>query len=104
MRDDRASTAGGADDGGAWLAKGTSELEWALALLPFAGIFFLWFIGVSRQRLGRWDDRFISSVILGSGAVFLAMVFAAAGLVGAGSSPMYGQGPGRVPGQRHLIS
>ena len=91
------STAGGADDGGAWLAKGTSELEWALALLPFAGIFFLWFIGVSRQRLGRWDDRFISSVILGSGAVFLAMVFAAAGLVGA-LLAMYGRDPAGFPG------
>jgi hypothetical protein len=77
------STAGGADETGAWLAGGNSDLEWALALLPFAGIFFLWFIGVSRQRLGRWDDRFISSVILGSGVVFLAMVFAAAGLAGA---------------------
>ena len=65
---------------------GPSEVEWALGLLPFAGIFFLWFIGVSRQRLGRWEDRFISTIILGSGALFLAMVFAAAALA-APSSP-----------------
>jgi hypothetical protein len=42
------STAGGTDETGAWLARGNSDLEWALALLPFAGVFFLWFIGVSR--------------------------------------------------------
>jgi hypothetical protein len=91
------STAGGVDATGAWLAGGTGHLEVALALLPFAGIFFLWFIGVSRQRLGRWDDRFISSVILGSGVVFLAMVFASAGLAGA-LVAMYARDPAGFPG------
>ena len=91
------STAGSADETGAWLAGGNTDLEWALALLPFAGIFFLWFIGVSRQRLGRWDDRFISSVILGSGVLFLAMVFAAAGLAAA-LLAMYGRDPAGFPG------
>ncbi len=91
------STAGGADEKGAWLAGGNTDLEWALALLPFAGIFFLWFIGVSRQRLGRWDDRFISSVILGSGVIFLAMVFAAGGLAGA-LLGMYARDPAGFPG------
>ena len=86
----------GRRDGG-WLAGGNGDLEWALALLPFAGIFFLWFIGVSRQRLGRWDDRFISSVILGSGVVFLAMVFAAGGLAGA-LLGMYAKDPSGFPG------
>lgn len=88
---------GSARDGGAWLAGGTTEVEWALALLPFSGIFFLWFIGVSRQRLGRWEDRFISSVILGSGVLFLAMVFAAAGLAGA-LLAMYAKNPVGLPG------
>ena len=88
---------GSARDAGAWLAGGTAEVEWALALLPFAGIFFLWFIGVSRQRLGRWEDRFISSVILGSGMLFLAMVFAAAGLAGA-LLAMYAKDPAGLPG------
>jgi len=91
------SGANGADETGAWLAGRTTELEWALALLPFAGIFFLWFIGVSRQRLGRWDDRFISSVILGSGVCFIAMVFAAAGLAGAVVA-MYAKDPAGLPG------
>ena len=96
------STAGGADETGAWLADGTASLEWALGLLPFAGIFFLWFIGVSRQRLGRWDDRFISSVILGSGLLFLAMVFATAGLVGA-LLAMYAKDPSGVPGSQTYL-
>lgn len=77
------SKVGVAGDAGAWLEGGAADVEWALGLLPFAGIFFLWYIGVSRQRLGRWDDRFISSLILGSGVAFLAMVFAAAALAGA---------------------
>ena len=90
---------GGAEDGGAWLARGTSDVEWALGLLPVAGIFFLWFIGVSRQRLGRWEDRFISSLILGSGVLFLAMVFAAAGLAGA-LLAVYAKDPAGVPGSQ----
>jgi hypothetical protein len=37
---------GESDDTGAWLSSGRSEVEWALGLLPFAGIFFLWIVGV----------------------------------------------------------
>jgi len=69
-----------ADSSAAWLAEGRGQVEVALALLPFAGIFFLWFIAVSRQRLGRYEDRFISTLVLGSGLLFLGMVFVAAAL------------------------
>jgi uncharacterized membrane protein len=51
--------------------------------MPFAGIFFLWFIGVVRARLGRFEDQFFSAVFLGSGLLFLAMVFAGAAVAGA---------------------
>jgi len=44
--------------------------------LPFAGIAFLWFIGVLRDRLGELEDRFFATVFLGSGLLFLAMLFA----------------------------
>jgi hypothetical protein len=44
---------------------------------PFAGIAFLWFIGVVRDRIGRRDDRLFSTVFLGSGVLFIAMLFAA---------------------------
>ena len=55
----------------------------ALPLLPFAGIAFLWFIGVVRDLLGEFEDRFFSTVFFGSGVLFLAMVFVASGVAGA---------------------
>ena len=36
-------------------------------LMPFAGIAFLWFIGVVRDGFGRYEDKFFASVFLGSG-------------------------------------
>src|SRR6478672_8468580 len=46
-----------------------------LNLVPFAGIAFLWFIGVVRDQLGEVEDRLFSTVFLGSGLLFLAMIF-----------------------------
>jgi hypothetical protein len=54
----------------------------ALNLVPFAGIAFLWFIGVVRDRIGQREDRFFASVFLGSGLLFVAMLFAAAAFAG----------------------
>ena len=65
-----------------WLAERTGWFEFAIFLMPFAGISFLWFIGVVRTRLGRYEDQFFATVMLGSGLVFLAMVFVAAGVAG----------------------
>lgn len=50
----------------------------ALNLVPFAGIAFLWFIGVIRDRLGDAEDRFFATVFLGSGLLFIAMLFVGA--------------------------
>jgi hypothetical protein len=50
--------------------------------VPFAGIAFLWFIGVVRDRIGQREDRFFASVFLGSGLLFVAMLFAAAAFAG----------------------
>ena len=72
-----------AHDTGAWLDTGLRSFKFALGLLPFAGLFFLWFIAVARERLGRFEDQFFSTVFLGSGLLFLAMVFAAAASAGA---------------------
>ena len=55
----------------------------ALNLVPFAGIAFLWFIGVVRDRLGTYEDRFFATVFFGSGILFLAMFFAATAVAGA---------------------
>ena len=70
-------------DTGSWLDSGAGRFKFAIALIPFAGLFFLWFIAVARERLGRFEDQFFSTVFLGSGLLFLAMVFAAAASAGA---------------------
>jgi hypothetical protein len=51
-------------------------------LLPFAGIAFLWFIAVLRDRLGELEDRFFATVFLGSGLLFVAMTFVMAVIAG----------------------
>jgi len=72
-----------AGDTGKWLEVGSEPFKFALGLIPFAGLFFLWFIAVARERLGRFEDQFFSTVFLGSGLLFLAMIFAAAASAGA---------------------
>jgi hypothetical protein len=54
----------------------------ALNLLPFAGIAFLWFIGVVRDRVGVLEDRFIATIFLGGGLLYVAMVFTGAAVAG----------------------
>jgi hypothetical protein len=49
-----------------------------LYLVPFAGIAFLWFIAVIRSHVGDREDQFFATVFLGSGLLFVAMLFAAA--------------------------
>ena len=72
-----------ATDTGAWLETDAGRFKFAVGLIPFAGLFFLWFIAVARERLGRYEDQFFSTVFLGSGLLFLAMIFAAAASAGA---------------------
>jgi len=79
-------------EGGAWLSENSRTIDLALNLLPFAGIAFLWFIGVVRDRLGEHEDKFFATVFLGSGLLFLAMLFASAAVAG-GIISMYGTTP-----------
>ena len=79
-------------DAGAWLSGNWQTVRLALNLLPFAGISFLWFIGVVRDRLGEREDRFFATVFLGSGLLFLAMLFASAAMAG-GTIMVYGDRP-----------
>jgi hypothetical protein len=69
---------------GAWLsnAEKRAAVAVALNLVPFAGIAFLWFIGVVRSRVGEREDRFFATVFLGSGLLFVAMLFVAAAVTG----------------------
>ncbi|MFG2602036.1 hypothetical protein ACGFT2_00495 [Streptomyces sp. NPDC048514] len=71
-------------------------LRTALALVPFAGIFFLWFIGAVRAHVGAVEDKFLATVLLGSGLVFTATLFGAA--AAAGAVLAVGHPAGTVPG------
>ena len=67
---------------GTWLGESWKSVNLALNLLPFAGIAFLWFIGVVRDRLGVYEDRLFATVFLGSGLLYLAMLFSSAAVAG----------------------
>ena len=68
---------------GSWLRTNSSTIALAINLVPFAGIAFLWFIGVLRDRLGQLEDRFFATVFFGGGLLFLGMLFTAAATIGA---------------------
>jgi hypothetical protein len=69
-------------DDGTWLSTQGRTVLLGLNLVPFAGIVFLWFIGVVRDRLGTGEDQFISTVFFGSGLLFVAMLFVVAAIAG----------------------
>jgi hypothetical protein len=66
------------DDTGVWLGEHAGRIAFAIGVVPFAGIAFLWFLGVIRDRLGDYEDRFFSTVFFGSGLLFIAMTFVSA--------------------------
>ena len=68
------------DEPGIWLMDPArrNAVRFALNLIPFAGIAFLWFVGVLRDRLGALEDRFFATVFLGSGLLFVGSLFASA--------------------------
>lgn len=69
-------------EGGEWLKSEAPRVGFALNLVPFAGIAFLWFIAVLRDRLGTQEDQFFATVFLGSGLLFLGMMFVASAAAG----------------------
>jgi hypothetical protein len=91
----RLSVPANPQDAGEWLTRSSRSVSLALNLLPFAGIAFLWFIGVVRDRLGADEDRFFATVFLGSGLLFLAMLFVSAAIAG-GLISIFGATPGML--------
>jgi hypothetical protein len=65
-----------------WLEQQAGNLSLAMSLIPLAGISFLWFMGVVRDRMGRQEDQFFSTLFFGSGYLYLGMTFASAAMVG----------------------
>jgi hypothetical protein len=82
-------------DEGTWLSSSGKSIPLALNLLPFAGVAFLWFIGVLRDRMGEQEDRFFATVFLGSGLLFLAMIFTSFAVAG-GLVVAYGAIPDKL--------
>ena len=68
--------------GFSWLETDVRTVTLALNLIPYAGIAFLWFIGVIRDLLSDMEDRLFATVFLGSGLLFLALTFMGAALAG----------------------
>jgi hypothetical protein len=83
------------EDPGTWLSHSAKSIALALDLLPFAGIAFLWFMGVLRDRMGAHEDRFLATVFLGSGLLFLATTFASSAVTG-GLMMAYEAVPGKL--------
>ena len=86
-------------EAGIWLADPDFR-NWvniALNLFPFTGIAFLWFMAVLRNRIGQFEDRFFATVFLGSGLLFVAMLFTA-GSVSRGLLDTFGTAAS-LPGQ-----
>lgn len=90
-------------EAGAWLQTRSGVVALALNLVPFSGIAFLWFVGVLRDRLGEREDRFFATVFLGSGLLFLVMLFVSAAMVG-GLIIAYEADPGRLLGSTTFTS
>jgi len=79
--------------GGEWVSTNSQKVSLALSLIPFSGVAFLWFMGVVRDRFGELEDRFFATIFIGSGFLFLAMIFTSAAIAGSvilifGNSPI----------------
>lgn len=70
------------EDSGAVLAEKSGSISLALSLIPLAGIAFLWFIAVVRDRLGEHEDKFFATVFFGSGLLYLGLTFMAGSMAG----------------------
>jgi hypothetical protein len=78
----RSAVPGNPTEHGEWLTDNWRMAAVGLNLVPFAGIAFLWFIGVLRDRLGAKEDRFFATVFFGSSLLFLSVLFTAAAFIG----------------------
>lgn len=52
-------------------------------LIPFTGIAFLWFVAAVRERIGRGEGLFFSTIFLGSALLFVATAFVTGAAAGA---------------------
>jgi hypothetical protein len=67
----------------AWITDNEQRWFIGLQMIPFAGIAFLWFLATIRNRIGRREDQFLATVFIGSGVLFVAMMFVGGAAAGA---------------------
>jgi hypothetical protein len=84
-------------ENGEWLQNNAKNVGLALTLIPFSGIAFLWFMGVVRDRFGEMEDKLFATVFLGSGFLFLVLLFISAG-IGGSVVLLYGNSPSNLVG------
>lgn len=82
-------------DMNSWTDTNRSRIAITMELMPFAGLAFLWFVGVVRDKMGAFEDQFFATVVQGSGLLFLAMTFCAFA-IGAGMLTAYNIGGDQV--------
>jgi hypothetical protein len=58
-----------------WLETWSGTFSLVLTMVPFAGIAFLWFTGVIRDRLREQEDRFFATIFFGSGIIQVLLLF-----------------------------
>ena len=58
-----------------WLDAWSDRASVAITLAPFAGIAFLWFTGVVRDRLGEHEDQLFATIFLSSGIITVVLFF-----------------------------
>ena len=60
----------------------SAQFSLVLTMIPFAGIAFLWFTGVVRDRLREQEGRFFATLFFGSGIIQVLLLFVWGAILG----------------------
>jgi hypothetical protein len=66
-----------------WLQDVSDTARLVIAIVPFAGIAFLWFTGVVRDQLSYQEGRFFATLFFGSGIIQIVLLFIWSAIFGA---------------------
>ncbi len=66
-----------------WTENWSGTASQIITLISFAGIAFLWFTGVIRDRLGDQEDQFFATIFLSSGIILVLLFFFWGAILGA---------------------
>ena len=66
-----------------WFENWSDTASLVIALVPFAGIAFLWFTGVVRDQLSYHEGRFFATIFFGSGIIQVVLLFIWSAVFGA---------------------